>query len=556
MKNQQIAKITPLYTDTLRQQLKQKVTQYGEFSFEDEKWYCSLKHKDNQRKYAYTLYFNKIAPKYQEIVKYYALLKRASISAINKNIIYINFFLNYFEKHFPGLELKDINKKIIASYESFLREKKSPYMCRIAYNAIQDFFKTMSEFPEFPAIPTKNKNPFPQIKENNDHKYIPKEVYKQWDAVMKNEELDIPLEFRTAYWLLRSFPNRGTEVLSLKIDCLKSFYSYYVLNVPTWKQNGGYLVEEIKAIPIIYGGHGEYVVSLIKRLQEQTKERLKKYPVAEEYYSKYLFLSFGFSFTKDENGKLKTNIPTHYNKKLYALNGEKMNREFRKLARILKIKDKNGNIYAPTTHQFRHNAVTDRRYLGGYTTEQTMVLTGHKNKNMVQKYTHPLKDIQKEILTKNLTQPEKAPVAFKTQIMNLDEKTIKRLNQNPQAYLTWEAGGKKGVGMCSYIQGCNPSGGTAVLFECYACNWFVPNANYYEAYKKELEYWENVMKETADNPKRAASFENAIRNVSLLERIIEICENGIEQYKEKIIEKIKKGEMDEPESEKNTTANT
>ena len=38
---------------------------------------------------------------------------------------------------------------------------------------------------------------------------------------MKNMNVNIPLEFRTFYWLIRSFPNRGTEILSMKRNCLK-----------------------------------------------------------------------------------------------------------------------------------------------------------------------------------------------------------------------------------------------------------------------------------------------------------------------------------------------
>lgn len=40
---------------------------------------------------------------------------------------------------------------------------------------------------------------------------------------MKNMDVNIPLEFRTFYWLIRSFPNRGTEILSMKRNCLKTF---------------------------------------------------------------------------------------------------------------------------------------------------------------------------------------------------------------------------------------------------------------------------------------------------------------------------------------------
>ena len=55
-------------------------------------------------------------------------------------------------------------------------------------------------------------------------------------------------------------------------------------------------------------------------------------------------------------------------------------------------------------------------------------------------------------------------------------------------------------------------------------------ADYYHDYKKEHEYWQAVIERVGTDTRRASQLENAIRNVSYLERIIEICEKGIEQY--------------------------
>jgi len=46
---------------------------------------------------------------------------------------------------------------------------------------------------------------------------------------------------------------------------------------------------------------------------------------------------------------------------------------------------------------------------------------------------------------------------------------------------------------------------------------------------------------SAGDPKRSATYENSIRNVNCLERIVQICENGIEKYKENIKQKIETG---------------
>ncbi len=61
--------------------------------------------------------------------------------------------------------------------------------------------------------------------------------------------------------------------------------------------------------------------------------------------------------------------------------------------------------------------------------------------------------------------------------------------------------------------------------------------------KKELQHWEEIIEETQNNPKRASTFENAIRNASYIRRIVQICENGIERHKQEVIKKIQRGEL-------------
>ncbi|MCF7753183.1 hypothetical protein KQ941_01920 [Paenibacillus xylanexedens] len=210
---------------------------------------------------------------------------------------------------------------------------------------------------------------------------------------------------------------------------------------------------------------------------------------------------------------------------------------FSQLAVVLDIRDDNGNIVVPKTHQFRHHAVTDRLYTVGYTMDQIRKLTGHKNMAMQKFYTHQVIEKHKEIHLgiQGLSTPEDSSYEFRGKIVNLDERTVSHLSKDKKKYLTWEANGKKGVGICSDITGCNPKG-TTVHFECYACNWFVPKVEFYEDYKTEHAFWQNVVDQTSQNPNRAAHFENAVRNMSYLERIIKICELGVEQHKQDTLE--------------------
>ncbi|MED3561909.1 integrase, partial [Bacillus xiapuensis] len=571
--------------------LQNKVTQYGFFNFNDDVWYCEKMKKGVGYPSEVTINFTDVLEEYKELLKYFSLMSTNSISVIQDKVKSVNHFLKYLKENFSYIPLHNVNRKIISKFELYLEydESKSKDAKRLDYDGLMEFFETMSDFPELPPqIPTKRRNPFYSKPKKNSKKYIPLNVIRQFDKVMKDETNGIPLILRLLYWLQRSFPNRIREVGSIRINTVKTLYSYYVLTIPTWKQNGGYLIEEIKTIPILNSGHGKYIVDLIKRWEKGREDLIHHFPIKKDYEDiLLLYPSFSMYFvdgkvtTKlmaenyrrtlqfhkkhpEKNIKELTNllnaaginihnhtVSRHLKRKIdlkliemSPFSSQRFNKYFKCIAEFFNITDEKGNIYNITSHQFRHNATTDRLYIGGYTIDQVKTLRIDKGNKMVKQYAHQQKEFHKDMWSKStgLKSPSEAPVEFKGVIFNLSDKQItNRLSRTPGAYLTWEANGKKGVGLCSNINSCNPSG-TDVHFECYECDWFVPKAEYYEDYKKELEYWQNIMESTAGIPKRAAVFENAIRNVNCLERIISICEAGIEKYKNELEKRINEGE--------------
>jgi len=521
------------HTKKLKDLLIGRISQAGDFSFTDDSWYYSKKHKDSLPKGSYTITFYQVPSQYRDWVKYYALLCDSSTSHIAKKCLCIASFLKFIDSFYPELSLDKISRNHVNAFEYELKlSKGSTNKKQGTYAAIQDFFMKLSDFDEMPNIlPTKDINPFRQEHKKQNEKLLPKKVLYKWDRAMKDEKLNISLEFRTLYWLIRSFPNRITEILSMKRDCLKSFYSEYVIRIPTFKQNGGYERAEPKTIPVIYNGHGKYVIDLVKKLQLQTEQFLASFSVPPDVNKDYLFVVRYWGFAND-NGGIGIRFDPRYKHRVTNWKGVKVNKLLEQLALILDIHDDNGEVIIPTTHQFRHNAVTDRLYTVGYTTEQVRRLTGHKNEAMTKSYTHQLVEQHKAIhlSISGLRNPKDSPVEFRGKILNLDDRTTKQLSKDSRRYLTWEVNGKKGVGICSDISGCNPKG-TSVHFECYACDWFVPKLEYYDDYKLEYAYWREMVGRTAEDPSRSAHFENAVRNMSYLERILTICKNGIEEFK-------------------------
>ncbi|MFP3123801.1 integrase [Ectobacillus funiculus] len=578
-----------------KQQLRLKTQQYGSFKFEDDSWYFEKKHTTATQKERFMVYFSDVSTEFKDLLKYYVLMQRIAPQTLATYVSNVNRFLNFFRSHFPDMSLTKVNRKIIGFYEREIREniELTEHQRHSRYKAIIHFFKNMSGFPGVPEqTPVKKRNPFPMDRDKNNDMYIPTEVVKKFDKIMLDESCPIPDVLRLAYWLQRSFPNRISQVTSVSYNCLKPLYSAYVISFVHTKQSGGYVIAETHTVPVLNTGHGRYIIELIKKVQDQRKELIKKFPVAKKsedfllllsgtrielkngklviqtnidkykLYEKYLELQE--RFPKDSKRKLAEKMQQEgYDIKddnlerwryfgfradttLKVITGARFNSYLNKIATLCKITDEKGRIYKIKSHQFRHNATTDRLYIGGYTMDQAMVVRNDKGESMPMVYAHQQKEMHKKMWMEStdLKSPSDAPVEFKGQIFDLDdEKTITRLTKNPRMYLTWEANSKKGVGLCSYISNCNPKG-TSIHFECYECDWFVPKAEYYEDYKREHGYWEDVMNSTANQPKRAATFENAVRNVNCLERIIRICEKGIEKYKKEIEMKVLAGELE------------
>ena len=126
-------------------------------------------------------------------------------------------------------------------------------------------------------------------------KYIPEEVAKSMDVEFLKEY--IPLAFRLIYWLLRLIPNRITEVLSMKMNCVKQLDDdFYMISIPTFKQSGPYSIGSIKLIEVKYSGMGKYLIDLINQFIEERKHK----PHSSE--NDFLFYSHVYKLNKNKDG--------------------------------------------------------------------------------------------------------------------------------------------------------------------------------------------------------------------------------------------------------------
>lgn len=540
--------LKPEYHDDISKEVLELFESYSSQSkFDDMIWYLDKLHRNiSEGKDGYRIYFTGIPKRFVNIVKQFAILTNTSVRVRNRNVFYFGKFLQFLES-INVIDLKDVDRKILNRYEQYLRIniKTSVRVKYEKYSSVYKFFDIMQSFPNISSInPAKKINPFKaKIKINNDKKMVPRDVLQQYDDAMKTDK--VPLDMRVVYWILRTIPNRIHEVLSIQCNCLKPLFNHYNFLINTWKQNGGYLVPEVKTIPIKYEGHGKYLIDLIKEQQILSKELSKEIKSDGsdkiEEMKKMLLLTTGYNFTK----LYPIKDISDYKKKLFEckkvtiFGRHKFESQIKTVAEMFNIRDKDGQIYVLKSHQLRHVNITMRLY-NGYTPEQVSVLTAHKNKNMLMNYNHRIEEKHKQIsnnINKTICDVESRPVSFNGRISNLDEKTVKILTASPRTYSMGQANGKKGVGICSNISGCEKK------FECYECDFFVPKAEYIDDYKAEYDYWYNkyIMFNRA---KKLAEAEKAEYNMKLLRRIIKICEHGIDIYKNELIEKIKNENVD------------
>lgn len=292
-----------------------------------------------------------------------------------------------------------------------------------------------------------------------EEKRIPDEVADRLDAVFMGD--DVPLVYRGIYWTLRLIPNRATEVLSMTPRCVKRLDAdTYTLTIPSFKQAGPYAPSDIKLVEVRYEGMGKLLVDL---LLEQRGEVMAQLGDGAEF----LFSSKDYHLVEDPEtgGKRYVARGAVGPKRLSACN-----KFFSRLCEHRGITDEQGKPYSVTTHQFRHNGISDRMNSGLFRAIDLLPYTAHRNTQMIeQAYTHTsVRDIRGE-----------DPVLFRGRIINTDNPTrFDAILAKPFSKRVHR------IGICSDIRGCG-----ADRSKCLGCQHLVPSADDLDYYQNELEDW-------------------------------------------------------------------
>ena len=179
---------------------------------------------------------------------------------------------------------------------------------------------------------------------------------EQIDSYIFDPQIDISLQYRTIYMLLRLISNRINEVLFMPIDCITyPDIGIYSIAIPTQKETP-YHVPEFHQYPKKLSGQEEgYLYSCIRELQEYARSQQTK---LKSHHQDFLFVSpSGKSLvtTQDVNTFLK-NVCEKY-----------------------QIKDASGVQTSITSHDLRHTAVVERFKYGIISPYQTMRESNHSS---------------------------------------------------------------------------------------------------------------------------------------------------------------------------------
>jgi site-specific recombinase XerD len=442
----------------------------ADIRFETDTWIC-----DGRTRYPYagnhavSIYFSRIPQAYRELVKYYAILRMLNgitVRTVKTELSGLATYTAFIVEQ--GIALSQVSGQTAGEFRRHL-DKQGYATCTKSriWSSVSVLHDSMRNFEQMPLKNPFYKNPYPSH-EKKDEKYIPEYVAGQLDRAFYDEAL--PLELRTLYWVLRLIPSRIHEVLSMKEDCLKPYLGNHVLFIPTWKQNGGHKEPIPRSIHIINEGMGAYLIELLSAQQMAASELRDQLPEQQRgalfAYQRQIVRKNGRIDQTKSCGVLSWNVVSH---------------RLRDICERFDIRDESGSRYIFTSHQLRHNGITDR-LAAGFTIEQVAEMTGHHGSAMLwNSYAHleqqdAMLNRQREIIQEPAGNPY---VLFGGRILNMNDSMEKRLLRNLRAH-------RVRGGICCDVTNCKSD-----MWSCLDCAGFVPDAEQLAFYEEQLAAWES-----------------------------------------------------------------
>ena len=489
-----------VYEEYQKQQYRSILLQLGDsIDFNEDRWICNKRIKSPSEPMSYcTIYFTNTPSKFKEFIKYYILIRIANgdtIKSVKGRVSRINILMKFIVE--KNIEVYEIKTNTALKFKEYLLH--SGYSNNTIHDVWMESGMLMRTMNGFNGYTLKNPfaiNPF-IFNKKQDYKYIPECIAIQLDRIFKDENID--LYIRCIYWILRLIPSRISEVLGIKIDCLKPYNGHWVLFIPTWKQNGGNMEPIYRTIHIEDKDIGGYLISLIRKQQKLAISLQKQLPTDKQgmlfTYQRVMHYRDGSSSTPVciKNATVRV-----------------IENQLKRICISHNLKDENGQPYYVTPHQFRHNGITDRLE-AGFTLEQIADMTGHHGNAMIwNSYSHldlkPKTIIEKQQYVMEKPKDDKKPyVLFGGRVLNMDEQTEKRLLKNIRAL-------KVQGGICSDVMGCKSD-----MWNCLECEHFIPDSEQFSYFEEQTQILKNKAIRFQNYP---IIRDNALKNAKLFETVV------------------------------------
>jgi len=321
-------------------------------------------------------------------------------------------------------------------------------------------------------------------------------VIEQLDSYFFDPLIDIPLQYRTVYMLLRLISNRISEVLFMPIDCISyPDVDTFSISIPTQKA-APYHIPEYKQYPKKLSGIEEgYLYRCLCELQQYAKSQQKRLACQHQ---DLLFVS--------STGK-----------KIIAASD--INSYFRLFCDQYSIKDSSGKPAFITTHDLRHTAIVERLKYGIISPYQAMRESNHSSLSQTLGYgyasvhdeTERLTEISKNVLRDNALFPVDSN---EVKPRNLPPKKFIALRDDPNTRLLLD-------GSICLSMSCVPGFET-----CSKCDFFQVDSVYQaplENYITILSDRSTALKSKGGNPDTITFIEHQIDVYTNMLNIITGC---------------------------------
>ena len=464
-------------------------------------WICDKRIENkHEKKESHTIYFTGITDYYLELVKYYTLVRikqNKSNSTIIGEVRWISLFLRFLTENFGEIELINTDLNISNQFIKYLNYNynSEASKCTI-WISIKNFYENLKKWSEFPDC-----NPFEDIPYNPpkkyDYKIIPEEVAKKLDIIFMDER--IPLNQRLIYWICRCYPSRISEVCEMKIDSIKPYNGKYVMMIPIRKEDGGYKESEIKPQYLEYVGKQKYIIDLIREQQEVARK------LQNDIEAKDLLFTYrGTKFNRFEYRRTGKIIYSE-TKNIRCFDEKSVNYFLQTICNIFDIRDNDGKIFNITSHQFRHNGITDR-LRDGFTVVQiremvklkgdAVIIESYNHLNLTPEVMHKK---QRKVIEKHNN--ESRPAYFRGRMLNLEKEVADRILRNVRAH-------KVPGGLCrDIITNCESK-----MFACLDCDMHIDDVDDLPYFEEQIILWKEKMINFTAFP---LMLENAKYNYSL-----------------------------------------